>query len=305
MLFAFRSYGMVTKLSQKCSVPDIVAEGVIGFFDSNKKRQWVHHPSNLQLTYARVEYDTFCTFLSEAFQNLTDEHHYSPELHRALCGVAGLVVPSLSEEYDYEYDYDGPHELTLDSQPKMWGSFIAAALERSYGWGFRYLGEASQREFEKRQTGWDMLKLWGGRYAMGFEGTGGKAKASDFPKKAVVFLRGDDEKVSLDKDAHTRPPSLKTSSASSSQVGERKRKCEEEVWPPPSQVDIDTCTQLYTRAGRESFPLPKNTHVVIGYHVKNRNQFLAYCQRCSVWMDWPPATNKPRNEVCSCEYIRK
>jgi hypothetical protein len=31
---------------------------------------------------------------------------------------------------------------------------------------------------------------------------------------------------------------LKTSSASSSQVGERKRKCEEEVWPPPSQVDI-------------------------------------------------------------------
>jgi hypothetical protein len=265
VLFAFRSYGMVTKLSQKCSVPDIVAEGVIGFFDSNKKRQWVHHPSNLQLTYARVEYDTFCTFLSEAFQNLTDEHHYSPELHRALCGVAGLVVPSLPEEYDYEYDYDGPHELTLDSQPK----------------------------------------LWGGRYAMGFEGTGGKAKASDFPKKAVEFVRGDDEKVSLDKDAHTRPPSLKTSSASSSQVGERKRKCEEEVWPPPSQVDIDTCTQLYTRAGRESFPLPKNTHVVIGYHVKNRNQFLAYCQRCSVWMDWPPATNKPRNEVCSCEYIRK
>jgi hypothetical protein len=57
-------------------------------------------------------------------------------------------------------------------------------------------------------------------------------------KKAVVFVRGDDEKVSLDKDAHTRPPSLKTSSASSSQVGERKRKCEEEVWPPPSQVDI-------------------------------------------------------------------
>ena len=76
MVFAFRSHGMVTKLSRNCGVPEHIPEGVIGYFDSANKRQWVHHPKNLQLTYARVDYATFCTFLSEAFENLEDEHHY-------------------------------------------------------------------------------------------------------------------------------------------------------------------------------------------------------------------------------------
>ena len=107
--FAFRSCGMVTKLTPRCSTPEVIPEGVIGYFDSAKKRQWLHHPRNLQLTYARVEYNTFCTFLSEAFVSLPDEDIYSPALHTALSQIAGLVVPSY-EDHDeqYEYVYDGP-----------------------------------------------------------------------------------------------------------------------------------------------------------------------------------------------------
>ena len=82
---------------------------MIGYFDSAHKRQWVHHPRNLQLTYARVDYDTFCSFLSEA---LIGEHNYSPELHTALVNIAGLVVIPFDEQY--VYDYDGPLELTAD-----------------------------------------------------------------------------------------------------------------------------------------------------------------------------------------------
>ena len=103
VVFAFRSHGMVTKLRRNCGVPEHVPEGVIGYFDSAHKRQWVHHPRNLQLTYARVDYDTLCTFLSEA---LNGEHNYSPELHAALVNIAGLVVIPSDEQY--VYDYDGP-----------------------------------------------------------------------------------------------------------------------------------------------------------------------------------------------------
>ena len=59
--FAFRSCGMVTKLTKGCSTPIVIPEGVIGFLDSNNKRQWLHHPNNVQLILARVEYNTFCT----------------------------------------------------------------------------------------------------------------------------------------------------------------------------------------------------------------------------------------------------
>ena len=50
VVFAFRSHGMVAKLGANCNVPEHVPEGVIGYFDSAKKRQWVHHPRNLQET---------------------------------------------------------------------------------------------------------------------------------------------------------------------------------------------------------------------------------------------------------------
>ena len=71
VVFGFRSHGMVTKLSGNCAVPEYIPEGVIGYFDSGDTRQWIHHPRNLQLMYARVDYATFCTLLSDAF-----EKHY-------------------------------------------------------------------------------------------------------------------------------------------------------------------------------------------------------------------------------------
>ena len=107
VVFAFRSDGMIAKLSKDCCVPKHIPEGVIGYFDSAGKRQWVHHPRNLQLKYARVEFHTFCTYFSEAFEKLHGEHHYSPELHTALVNIAGLVESPSNGQC--EYDYDGPY----------------------------------------------------------------------------------------------------------------------------------------------------------------------------------------------------
>ena len=105
--FVFRSEGMIAKLSENCRVPEYIPEGVIGYFDAGNKRQWVHHKNNLQLEYVRIEYDTFCTYLSSALAELHGEHRYSAELHNALVNIAGLVVSPF--EGQYEYDYDGPN----------------------------------------------------------------------------------------------------------------------------------------------------------------------------------------------------
>ena len=74
--FGFRSEGMVTRLSGKCSVPEYIPEGVIGYFDSCNKRQWIHHPRNVQLTQARVDYDTLRTFFAEAYEKNPDGYRY-------------------------------------------------------------------------------------------------------------------------------------------------------------------------------------------------------------------------------------
>ena len=105
--FAFRSEGMIAKLSGNCRVPEYIPEGVIGYFDAGNKRQWVHHKNNLQLKYVRIEYDTFCRYLSSALPVLPGEHPYSAELHNALVNIAGLVVRPF--ERQDEYDYDGPN----------------------------------------------------------------------------------------------------------------------------------------------------------------------------------------------------
>ena len=70
VVFGFRSQGMVAKLSGKCSVPQYIPEGLIGYLDSGGKRQWIHHPRNVQLTQARVEYDTLRTFFAEACEKI-------------------------------------------------------------------------------------------------------------------------------------------------------------------------------------------------------------------------------------------
>ena len=76
VVFGFRSEGMVAKLSGKCSVPQYIPEGLIGYLDSSNKRQWIHHPRNVQLTQARVEYDTLRTFFAEACEKNPDEYRY-------------------------------------------------------------------------------------------------------------------------------------------------------------------------------------------------------------------------------------
>ena len=58
--FGFKSYGMVTKFKNSNSTPETIPTGVIGYLDSGGKRQWLHHPENLQLTTARVEYPAAC-----------------------------------------------------------------------------------------------------------------------------------------------------------------------------------------------------------------------------------------------------
>ena len=55
--------------------------------------------------------DTLCRFLADVFKYIPDQPHYSPDLHRALFNLLGLVVP----QYDgrdgtfVEYDFEGPY----------------------------------------------------------------------------------------------------------------------------------------------------------------------------------------------------
>ena len=180
VVFGFRSHGMVTKLSGNCAVPEYIPEGVIGYFDSGDTRQWIHHPRNLQLMYARVDYATFCTLLSDAFENITDAHRYSLALHEALVKIAGLVVIPFDEQY--EFDYEGPHGWTAD--PPVWkgGHYDKDRLEREYGVGCKILtafsegGDVDQllKEFKEKST-FDMLRLWG-RRASCFDCNGKKKK---------------------------------------------------------------------------------------------------------------------------------
>ena len=59
----------------------------VDYFDSSPDELAVgSSPDELavDVQYARVDYATFCTFLSEAFENIPDEHRYPLELHEAL-----------------------------------------------------------------------------------------------------------------------------------------------------------------------------------------------------------------------------
>ena len=180
VVFGFRSEGMVTKLSAKCDVPEYIPEGVTGYFDSGDTRQWIHHPRNLQLMYARVDYATFCTLLSDAFENITDEHRYSLALHEALVKIAGLVVIPFDEQH--EFDYDGPYGWTADPPVNKRGDYDKAKLEREYGVGCKMFSALSKgedvdqlrKEWKEKST-FDMLRLWG-RHASCFDCNGKKKK---------------------------------------------------------------------------------------------------------------------------------
>jgi len=110
VVFEFCSSGMVTNLG-KGDMSEVIPEGLIGFFDSSKGRQWLHHKNNVQLIKARVEYHTFCNFFSEVFTSLPKERKYSPELHTALANIAALVVPASDKQYVDDFDFDSPHKM--------------------------------------------------------------------------------------------------------------------------------------------------------------------------------------------------
>jgi hypothetical protein len=150
--FAFRSFGMVTCLDKALNVPREFPEGLIGFFNSTRKRQWLHHPANVQLTYARVEFNTLCTFLSETLANIPGEHSYSGDLHQALMNVAGLVVPTYDDEHklEHEYDFDGPHVLPRSAP--TWGPYDDSKLESAYGIGYTMLfKEPKKSDSDKKE----------------------------------------------------------------------------------------------------------------------------------------------------------
>ncbi len=146
--FAFRSMGMVTKLSPSCNVPQVVPEGVIGYFDSAKKRQWVHHPANIQLIHARVEYNTLCALLAESLTQIEDQLPYTVPLHQALTGIAELTIPRYAAEDPemYEYDYEGPHEKTKGAHVSKWDPDEDEKL-RLYGRGYTLLTHMAKNEY--------------------------------------------------------------------------------------------------------------------------------------------------------------
>ena len=154
--------------------------------------------NSLQLTYARVDYDTFCTFLSEEFEKIPEHGNYSPELHTALVNIAGLVVIPFDEQY--VYDYDGPFELTADPPMHTWGQYDEAKCKKAYDRGCEMLpkmvGENGVRDKEipqlleefENKSAFDMVKLWG-RHQIGFECQGKKKrKIHDNDKEAEIPL---------------------------------------------------------------------------------------------------------------------
>ena len=275
--FAFRSDGMVTRLDPR--TPKVIPEGAIGFFDSSKNRQWLHHPKNVQLLFAYVEYDTFCTFLSDAFVKIPDEHPYTKRLHRALFKIAGLVVPSyVDHNKAFEHDLEWPYAWTADSK-KTRGKFEEDDLVETYGKGVQLLckstsvGEVTQ-EFAK--TALDMEKLWNAprHFTAGLasegelHGLGKKRKrgGSDPPTKFVSSSGGlafGKSRAADAADAGMGDARPKPSAASS---------VVEEHWRPPTADEIEKYTKQYQRQGRETSPMPQSTHVVVGHLIKRKPQ---------------------------------
>jgi len=159
-MVSFKSYGMVAKLTRGCTTPKTIPEGIIGYFDSGTKRQWIHHPRNLQLMYAELEYCTFCLFFAEAFANIPGELKYSPKLHTALVQIAGLVVPAYEKQN--EYDYAGPHGAPQGSYVDISKNLDDDQLKKKYDKGFGILdgrgGKKYRGDFEETRS-FNVLKL--------------------------------------------------------------------------------------------------------------------------------------------------
>ena len=312
VLYAFKSFGMVTKLTKGCSTPKTIPEGVIGFFESAKGRQWLHHPNNIQLCGARVEFNTFCTYLTEAFAKTTGAHPYTPQLHRALTDIVDLKVPVYEEdEQAYSYDLEGPHEVN-PGRKNTSGELDGDTLMEMYGLGYAMLTRNGDAETLKKKSDFDIVKLWRGKkhsFATGSEGTTAKKrKGGDFDYRTMVKSRDADDADAGFSDAKNGPSSAPSSSgvrahANASRPEQRPR--DQERWPVPTVDEARAITERYERAGGHNRPLPQSTNVVIG-SVTRKNKYFAYCRFHRAWMDWPPTSEKPRYAgPCACEAQRR
>lgn len=186
VLFGFRAKGMAVNLSNTSAIPLDLPEGLIGFFESNKKVQWLFHPAGIQLVYARVDFDTFCSFLGETLStpNL-GWRPYTKEYHIAIFGLAGLQVPQLVEGEDdpYAYDYDGPHDFTADPPLKLRGNLSEEQQGKLYGRGASILKSMGYIEvYGSSVEEHPVMRLWDYGQRMSFEG------AKRAPKRSLASL---------------------------------------------------------------------------------------------------------------------
>ena len=160
VFFSFTSSGMVHRLVPDSPCGPVIPEGAIGFFESAKGRQWVHHPKNIKLTGARLEFLSFCDYLAVAFEKVGGVHPYSPQLHQALTDIVGLKAPSYdADDQAYRYDFEGPHETKGGSKrPRSGRIGPPDSLQDTYGAGYGILlkcsnlqdAEALKKDFAKR-----------------------------------------------------------------------------------------------------------------------------------------------------------
>jgi len=185
---------MAVNLDKDKNVPTDIPEGLIGFFESAKKTQWLFHPASIQIMYARVDFDTFNSFLGETLSTPSlGWHPYTQEYHSVIMGLAGLQVPQLGEDDDdpYAFDYDGPHAFTADPPLTLRGALSDEQELKVYGIGASLLkkksGDYKAEDSTKDHTWKDVVTLWDYGKQLSFEGTNTKRKRAQFdPTTAFV-----------------------------------------------------------------------------------------------------------------------
>ena len=183
VLFGFRAKGMAVNVSNTSAIPFDLPEGLIGFFESCKKVQWLFNPAGIQLVYARLDFATFCSFLGETLStpNL-GWRPYTKEYHIAIFGLAGLQVPQLGEDEDdpYAYDYDGPHDFTAEPPLKLKGNLGEEQQLKLYGQGVRMLKKMGETDSTVKKH--PVMRLWNFGQSLSFDG----AKCA--PKRSLASL---------------------------------------------------------------------------------------------------------------------
>ena len=69
-----------------------IPAGVMGFFDSNGKRQYVHNQRSVEVRYILVDYDPLVALLAEAFIRVGHGIPYTKELHENGMGACSRCM---------------------------------------------------------------------------------------------------------------------------------------------------------------------------------------------------------------------